>query len=328
MAVRVAIGVALFRGALSTDLGGKLVTGHPDHATHAEYGGSVMERDFLMYKALPVGEDELKSKGWHKHGTSCDQDLGFAWTEDASGATKDQPMKLYTTAGGQPAGVGIIILSYHGQEPLPGPQKKWATTSPIVGPVGDPLIVHVDVAFRNGSIVCSGETDDAAIGNRLIVNPKDSQNWKDLPLTDKDAQQLGWHRGSCFGGMGWHWFYDTSLHDGHLSWQADNLFPVVTMFDKGDINAIFFASTINQVSIPFVKSNEWEPKSLSNSEMCKNLCDKECTFGGLTSAGPWSTAHIYFKDHSQVTCEKELDCALTLPIQMSCCESSKSSVVV
>lgn len=267
-----------------------------------------------------MGEDALKAAGWHKHGAHCDPELGFAWTEDASGANQHHPLKLYTTAGGQPNGVGYIIVGW-GQDPLPAPQKKWATEAPIVEPTRDVTIAHLDVAFRAGDIVCSGDKETAVIGDTLIVNPK-SPNKKVLPLTDKDAKTEGWKRGSCFDGMGWHWFLDTSIGGGHLSWKAENLFPVVTMYNQGEINAIFFASTINQVSIPILKSNEWEPKSLSNSQMCANLCDKDCTFSGLTSAGPWSTAHIYFRDHKQVTCDSNLKCGIPWPFRGNCCESN------
>jgi len=262
----------------------------------------------------------LKAAGWHKHGTTCDPALGFAWTEDVSGATKDHPLKLFTTAGGQPNGVGYIILGY-GQDPLPAPQKKWATEHPFVEPTMDVTIAHLDVAFRVGDIVCSGAKEAAVIGDTLIVNPK-GPNKKVLPLTESGAKKEGWKRGSCFDGMGWHWFLDTAIGGGELSWMAENIFPVVTMYNQGEINAIFFASTINQVSIPMLKSNEWESLSLSNSKMCANLCDKDCTFAGLTKAGPWSTAHIYFRDHSQVTCDRNLKCGFNWPFRGNCCESS------
>lgn len=307
-------------GAFATELGNQLRAGHPHEQG---FGGSRMERTFTSYQGLPMGEEALKAAGWHKHGTTCDPALGFAWTEEASGATKDHPLKLYTTAGGQPNGVGYIILG-HGEDPLPGPQKKWATEEPIVEPKkGGAQTAHVDVAFRTGDIVCSGNKEAAVVGDTLIVNPKGGyDNKKVLPLTESGAHGEGWKRGSCFDGMGWHWFLDTSVGGGRLSWKAENLFPIVTMYHEGEINAIFFASTINQVSIPLLKSNEWEPKALSNSEMCANLCDKDCTFSGLTSAGPWSTAHIYFRDHSQVTCDSNLKCGLKFPFRGNCCESS------
>lgn len=278
-----------------------------------------MERKFTSYNDLPVGEEELKAAGWHKHGTTCNPSLGFAWTQDASGMNKEHPMKLYTTAGGQPAGVGIVILG-HGQEPLPEEHKKWATESPLAPTTTEHAFANIDVAFRSGDIMCSGAKDTAAIGNTLILNPT-GKNSKSLPLTESDADSSGWRRGSCFDGMGYHHFFDTAVGGGKLSWKAVNLLPVVTMFDKGELNAIFFVSTINQVSIPIFKSNQWEPKSLSSSEMCANLCDKDCAFPDLTSGGPFSTFHVYFRDHSKVTCPSNLKCMLSWPQQWSCCPS-------
>jgi len=234
---------------------------------------------------------------------------------------KKHPLTLYTTAGGQPAGAGVVILGY-GMQPLPEPQKKWATRAPVVNYSGDDSVVHIDVAFRSGDVICSGVKDSHAIGDTLIVNPKGSSDLSMiLPLTEKEVAAKGWNRGSCFDGMGWHWFLDTSTGGNALSWKAENLFPVVTMYNEGKINAIFFASTINQVSFPLLASNEWEPKSLSSAEMCANLCDKDCSFSGLTSAGPFSTMHIYFNDHSSVTCPSNLHCGYTFPFRGQCCDT-------
>ena len=46
--------------------------------------------------------------------------------------------------------------------------------------------------------------------------------------------------------MGWHYFKDFRAEPGGMTWQAGNLMPVVPMYDhvKGNINAIFFASAI------------------------------------------------------------------------------------
>lgn len=223
------------------------------------FGGHHMERTFTKYDELPVGEDALKAAGWVKHGDgSCDPHLGFARTEDASGTTVKQPMKLYTTAGGQPEGVGIVIRDYKGQAALPEPQKQWATEHPLVEPKRDPNVVHIDVAFRSGAMVCSGAKEDAAVGGTLIVNPAGTS--KTLPLTEAESEsqgwRQGWRQGSWFDGMGYHRFLDTSMGNNKLSWEAKNLFPVVTMFHKGVTNAIFFASTINQVTVPMFQHNE------------------------------------------------------------------------
>ncbi|CAE7369916.1 chl1, partial [Symbiodinium natans] len=96
---------------------------------------------------------------------------------------------------------------------------------------------------------------------------------------------------------------------------ARNLFPVVTMYHEGEINAIFFAAHLNQVSIPFLAANEWD-------KMCKNTCDTDCDFPGVVDS--WSTAHIYFRDHTEVTCPSELHCSIKFPLRASCCEASRT----
>lgn len=278
-----------------------------------------MQRQFTIYKELPIGEAQLRAMGWIKHDQNgCDPALGFGWTEAAAGQSKSKPMALYTTAGGQPAGVGVIILG-HGEEPLPAAQQKWATSDPIVPVDVTDTFAHVDVAFRSGDIMCSGGVDEADIGDVLVLNPKGAS--MHIPLNYEAAQAGGWHRGSCFDGMGWHSFFDTSLHNGMMSWDATNLLPIVAMYHEGNINAIFFASTINQVTVPLVTVNEWEPVALSNPQMCQNTCDADCDFDGLTSKGPWSTMHVYFRDHSTVTCDQSLSCAVTFPFRGACCEA-------
>jgi len=279
------------------------------------------------YNSFPIGEHALRSAGWTKHNSQCDPNHGFVWTEEASGATKDHPTKLYTTAGGQAAGVGVVILSYYGADALPAEQQKWATENPLVGmsSYNHKPVAHIDVAFRSGAIMCDGSTDSNLLGDTLIVNPGGSSS-KTIPLTEGQADAEGYRRGSCFDSMGWHRFFDTSLENGELSWQSANLFPVVAMYHEGAINAIFFASYINQVSVPFVSYHEWEPLALNDENMCANTCDRDCTFAGNPHGSSWSTMHIYFNDPKAITCDHSLHCSLTWPFRGSCCEASTVSV--
>lgn len=315
------VGAALASG-VAASLGSSLSLGH-DH-----FGGQHLERTFLMYTDLPMGEDALKAKGWHKHEAECDPHLGYAWTEEKTGNTKSKPIVLYTTKGGQPSGVGITVVGYSGNDPLPKEQMQWATATPVAPSTIEEKTANLDVAFRSGSILCSGDKDETtALGTTLIVNPTSSDgNSMTLPLKEAEIKSQGWHRGSCFDGMGWHWFLDTSKRDGTMSWMAKNLFPVVTMYHEGEINAIFFAAHLSQVSLPFIKSNEWEPSSLTNENMCKNTCDADCDFAGVIDA--WSTAHIYFRNHKEVSCPADLKCAIKFPVTASCCEVSRAEVVV
>jgi len=71
------------------------------------------------------------------------------------------------------------------------------------------------------------------------------------------------------------------------------------------INAFFFASSVVQQSIFPPNDNQWEPVPLPNYLMCKNMCDKDCTFHDTSF---YSTAHIYMNDRADVTCYN--DCKL------------------
>lgn len=232
--------------------------------------------------------------------------------------TESEPMVVYTTAGGQMAGVGAVFKGW-GREPLPEQQRQWASTSPLLEPINDPEYAHIDVAFRSGNIVCDGQTGGDTVGDVIIVNPAGPHS-KNIPTTEVESESNGWRRGSCFDGMGWHRYLDTSTNDNSLSWTRENVFPVMAMYHEGEVNAIFFASTLNQVSIPLLRVNRWEPKSLTDSEFCGNLCDSDCNFGEQVDGGPWSTMHIYFKDHESVVCDSSLTCDWTWPFRGACCE--------
>lgn len=297
-------------------------------AAGSSFGGDVMSRQYLLYDGVPVGEDALQVAGWTKHDENgCDPHLGFGWTKSQSGATQSEPYVVYTTAGGQQAGVGIIIKG-NGRQQFPAPQQRWASSTHLVAPRDDPEYAHIDVAFRSGSIVCSGETGSYhhdTVGDVIIVNPA-GPNSKTIPLTEDQSEAEGWRRGSCFDGMGWHRFFDTSRGDGTLSWRAKNLFPVVAMYDQGKVSAMFFASTLNQVSVQGKVSNGWEARSLGPVEMCMNTCDSDCKLvDDDTPDGVWSTLHFFLKDHSSVKCPASSHCAVP-SINASCCEASSVQV--
>lgn len=296
---------------------------HGMNMDHAGFGGTEMEQTFTKYNGLPLGESALKAAGWVKAYGPCDKHLGFAWTATQrvnNVPPRKTPLTLYTTAGGQPAGVGVDMF---GGEPLPasqGPIAVWTGGS-----------YRLSVAFRKGDIMCSGELDeDVLIGDTLIVNPcSDPGCWsKTIPLTESESAAANWTRGSCFDGMGFHRFLDTSssigvapgVPPGTMTWDANNLFPVVAMYHEGQINAIFFNTWTVQGGLS--GSNTWEPVPLPNPLMCKNFCDSSCHFKGTYA---FSTMHIFFRDHNEVKCAPELKCFVK---GMGCCPASDSPALL
>jgi hypothetical protein len=245
--------------------------------------GDRLVRTYTEYITLPKTAAEARAAGWQSSGT-CDPNTGMAFNFKGVGPSIEYPLTLYFTSGGQAAGAGVEV---YGQLPEKLVNAGfWAVSGTDQ--------YHITLSFRASQAMCSGSTSPDALGDRLIVNPG-KLNYM-IPVIESELIEAKWHKGSCFWGMGYHWFYDIQTAP-NMSWQAQNLLPIVPMFNNGSVNAIFFASSSVQQSI--FDPHTWEPIPLPNFLMCKNTCDADCTFTG-TSA--WSTYHIYFRDYSAVTC--------------------------
>lgn len=215
------------------------------------------------------------------------------------GATSSSPTQLWFSASGQLTGISVDV--YGDVEATPLKMGYYDTISDDHH--------RMSVGFRSDT---SGVCDETfqfpdAVGDALVVQPNGIAI--NLPLTEADAVAQNYHKGSCFDGMGYHYFLDLMTTDNSMSWESDALSPVVVMFNiDGDINAIFFASS--DVQQGMFSTNEWEPIPLPEFAMCGNFCDRNtCTFKGNTN-GMWSTMHWYFKDYEEVTCTDwgEMDC--------------------
>jgi len=213
---------------------------------------------------------------------------GIAFTEVKGGPTSDKPMTLYFNKAGQVSGVGVHV--YGDGLPLNLIDKGFWK------PVGQTNDTHtISVTFRDAANQCaSGTPSPLPLGDRLIVNA-DTIKWP-LPVTETDAAKGNWTKGSCFQGMGHHYFYDLATAP-KMSWEAANLLPVVTMFHEGEFQAIFFSSPVVQQSL--WGAHEWEPIPLPNVLYCKNTCDSSCTFHDTSVT---STLHVYMKDHTKPQC--------------------------
>jgi len=287
----------------------------------AGFGTDVMSRVFTRYHDLPVGEAKLVSGGWHK-GAACIVPIGYPWTRDASGATIGEPLTMYTNAAGQPSGVGAMMSKY-----LPPDQRKYAKD------LGGGSW-QIDVGFRSGD-QCENVLRTEEIGDQLVVNPGGAST-KTIPLTADEAVTQNWQKGSCFNGMGWHYFFNTAggtLPMAGNFWNKGDVFPVVAMYHQGQINAIFFASVRDQFTYKWgcggcKDTNFWEPSTLNQFMMCKNMChpkDSDCGFerAGSIENSEWSTMHIYFRDTAGIGCGEGANCFVP-GAGMGCCGGSDS----
>lgn len=252
--------------------------------------GDRIDRAFTRYVSQPLSKSQAESQGWRPapDRSGCDGKLGYAFTVGGR-RVKETPVSLYFTAAGQISGISVDV--YEGVESNLEQLGYFENVGSGVH--------RVTVAFRETNrlvdICQTSTTFSQTVGSQILIGPNTIA--EHLPLTSNDAESRGYNRGSCFNGMGWHYFQDLSVAH-HMSWESKNLMPVVPMYNPtdGTINAFFFAASHVQ---SWTSSNQWEPIPLFNFAMCNNFCDNDCTFSG-TSA--WSTMHFYLNDHDAVTC--------------------------
>jgi len=242
------------------------------------------------------------NQGWVPLSSDCDPNLGLIYNYQSAGPSTSYPVTLYYTSAGEIAGIGV---ENYGAVPDNLNQLGFWQT------VTDGSQYHLTVMFYDSSVICNSrkfqklkKNRKETWGNSLVINPDTIQY--SLPTTESDASTGNWTVGSCFAGMGHHWFYDLKSAP-VMSWDSTQLLPIVTMFSNGVINAIFFTTTTVQQSV--FGAHWWEPVPLTNSLMCHNFCDPDCTFTGTSF---WSTMHIYFNDWNPSTCNSD-GCTL------SCC---------
>eukprot|EP01059_Diplonema_ambulator_P008382 TRINITY_DN17_c0_g1_i1.p1 TRINITY_DN17_c0_g1~~TRINITY_DN17_c0_g1_i1.p1 ORF type:complete len:294 (+),score=78.89 TRINITY_DN17_c0_g1_i1:48-884(+) len=247
--------------------------------------GDRMMRTYTKYVDFPTTALAAKNAGWVvMNGGSCDPRYGVGFS---NGTVVDHhhPTILYFTLAGQVSGITVNVYG------APPPEKL--VNMKYFEKISD-KVYRLGVVFRENPCMTSNSTDP--IGDRLVLSPGGAA--KSLPLTRQDAVNGNWTAGSCFYGMGTHHFYDVSTIGPAMSWQAENLLPVVTMFNNnGDIQAFFFASWTVEEQI--FNGDNWEPIPLDNPLFCKNMCDPACTFAGTNW---WSTYHVYFRDLDLATC--------------------------
>jgi hypothetical protein len=293
-----------------------------DRGVRAHTLGPRLDRQYTGYVAQPTTTDAARAAGWHPvTNATCDDQVGTPWlyNEVRPGEfDRRHPVMLFFSAAGQISAISVAVMAPEESARSLPPWMEAMISLGYLSELPQPDVFAITLGTRASSSLCDPETAfPESIGTTLIINPDDLG--QPVPLNHSAARDAGFHRGSCFNGMGWHWMKDLSAAPGEMSWQARSLMPVVPMYNPVDgvINAVFFASAVVQQQILPPDSNEWEPVPLPNPLMCANFCDKACTFNG-TSA--WSTMHFYFHDHD----EPSLKCTespevKSCPLGVACC---------
>lgn len=287
--------------------------GAVNHTSHA-FGTDIKSSAGVLLQ-FPLNENELRTQGWFRYSAACDPLLGWAWSVDQEGVRQYKPVTLYTTAGGQISGIGMRFYGEVKQKLIDAGFFRDGN--------------QLDVAFRDSP--CDDTTPapaqglgEAGLGDRLIVAPHGAKH--SLPLSDPKQ-----FRGSCFDGMGWHYFEDLTwteeTYGTAMTWYAENIVPVIAMYDDRhlNINAIFFASATRQQTLMPPTKNMWDEVPLYTYLMCKNFCSADCAF---KDSWGMSTDHIFFNNpHTgpAATCPPELECFMK---GTGCCPKATSDVLV
>lgn len=272
----------------------------------------MMIRSFGFQKpnVLPRDSIALEKQGWHMTKKECDPDHGFVWSAHPDGPQSDSPLTIHTSKAGQLAGIGVRLYNANKMEKNLLEKGYWVRTK-------TENEYELVIMFRGKGLCDSDGKTDKVLGDRLVINPKHIAEL--VPLTEKEATQDKYTRGSCWQTMGTHYAKDLS---GQMSWTGENMMPVMPFYDqKGDVHGILFATTQIQHSKDG-SSNWWDKNPLPPDWMCVNFCDEQCY---KRNADTYSTMHIFFNDPMQVQCPEEWTCMKQdrLPIKVQCCENGQ-----
>jgi len=273
--------------------------------------GDMMIRSFGFPKpnVLPLDKNTLEKMGWHMKNKECDLEHGFVWSAHPDGPRKDSPLTIHTSKAGQVAGIGLRLFNAATIEKNLVTKSYWMRTK-------DEKEYDIVIMFRGKGLCDSDDKTDKVLGDSLVINPK--QIAERVPLTEKEATQSNYTRGSCWQTMGTHYAKDLS---GQMSWTGDNMMPVMPFYDqKGDVHGILFATT--QIQHSEKSSNWWDVYPLPPERWCVNFCDEKCYENNFDN---YSTMHIYFNNPMKVQCPKEWACMKQdkLPIDVQCCPNGQ-----
>jgi len=261
-------------------------------------GGGVADFPSLF----PTTTAEASDKGWMKTSETCNPLLGEAWLLGGELAI-NSPATMYFTpqVGGVSGVVSGIEVDYYGsmQENLIGTYFSEEKTS------SDGTYHSLAVALRSDDLCDTANPATPGNAEHIAISPGMANQ---IVPTHQDSPKLqtDYKEGACLMTMGYHWFQDV-VGGTELTYEADNLVPVVPMYDSvdGTLNGIFFLATNAKQTIGSGEydGNFWDRSpglSQANTFLdgtnpfCANLCGG-CQFTG-TEDGMFTTMHWMFKN--------------------------------
>jgi len=252
-----------------------------------------------------------EATNWTAVNGDCENGVGILYTR-YGGISKESPLALYFTPGGQIAGLKVTIFGSH--------HNGWWYKSP--GDAANPNLVRLGywkeegaeqwsmtASFRSPDNICGDATFrfEETVGDRVVINQYEGGIARAIPMTASAAEAEQYSPGSCMAKMGQHYFYDLEEAP-RMSWRVENLMPVVPMYQttgvsKGMLSAFFFTSPVCQDDTEHRFDNVYMFCGLPNDWMCLNWCDSACDL----DSDRWATYHIFVSSNPEdVVCENPM----------------------
>lgn len=152
----------------------------------------LFRRTFGHQTSLPLSAEEAAQAKWVQI-SSCDENLGILFAQEKNGPSEKHPLALRYTASGHLAGVQATVFgsTRFGPSALPSLVKRgyWKKTA------NETETWHMDVSFRDPSVMCSGTPPEDLVGDRVVINQDTIK--QSIPLTAAQAVSENWSQGSC-----------------------------------------------------------------------------------------------------------------------------------
>lgn len=203
---------------------------------------------------MPLNTVLALEQGWKKSG-DCVKSLGEPWLYGGEKSIMSSATIYFTPqVGYKPGYVSAIEVDYYGyiEEKLVGLFFSEERTSK------DGKYHSVAVVLRDASKqdLCDTESPLAYPYEEYLAISPDFANMV-VPLQE-DSPELkeNWKEGSCIPQMGFHYAHDV-VGGKDITYKAENLVPVVPMYDSrdGKLNGVFFCSNQRETTVAGWLSN-------------------------------------------------------------------------
>eukprot|EP00013_Stygamoeba_regulata_P019488 CAMPEP_0177651184 /NCGR_PEP_ID=MMETSP0447-20121125/12390_1 /TAXON_ID=0 /ORGANISM="Stygamoeba regulata, Strain BSH-02190019" /LENGTH=289 /DNA_ID=CAMNT_0019154203 /DNA_START=47 /DNA_END=913 /DNA_ORIENTATION=- len=237
------------------------------------------------FKNLPQSQAAAEKAGWVRTDPSEDcKKATFLGLRYILGT--DPSTMILFSASGELAGIQAGTKT-----PPPAPTNTTTSGYPSTMFVLDELhgdaIYTLTAYFREPQDICSGESFENAIGDKLVLQVGGVDNLWAIAADEADVAASGqaWVKGKCFKTMGVHYWFNIAP-----DMPCENILPVFVLYNRGKLNA--FGWVFIQEDGYKQPGSRWEhPSGAPLKLFLPNDRRPACLFERGVAL---STQHVYF----------------------------------